>query len=111
MTDRCVFCDYAGPSEIVADDPAGFVIAPLNPVAPGHMLAVSRGHVDHALADPDTFGRLATLAADYARAEGLAACNLVASVGGAATQTIGHLHLHIVPRRRGDGLALPWTDP
>jgi histidine triad (HIT) family protein len=36
-------------------------------------------------------------------------CNIITSVGAEATQTVFHLHLHVVPRRFGDGLALPWT--
>jgi histidine triad (HIT) family protein len=36
-------------------------------------------------------------------------CNIITSAGSDATQTVFHLHLHVVPRRAGDGLALPWT--
>jgi histidine triad (HIT) family protein len=46
-------------------------------------------------------------AAQWARTCGDA--NLITSVGSAATQTVFHLHVHVVPRRAGDGLALPWT--
>lgn len=35
--------------------------------------------------------------------------NLITSRGPAATQTVPHLHLHLIPRREGDGLTLPWT--
>ena len=41
---------------------------------------------------------------------GAASCNLITSVGAAATQTVKHLHIHIVPRHEGDGLHLPWTE-
>lgn len=36
--------------------------------------------------------------------------NLITSRGAAATQSVFHLHLHLVPRTEGDGLALPWRD-
>jgi len=36
-------------------------------------------------------------------------CNVITSVGREATQSVFHLHVHVVPRREGDGLALPWT--
>ncbi len=38
-------------------------------------------------------------------------CNVITSRGAAATQTVRHLHVHVVPRRQGDGILLPWTDP
>jgi histidine triad (HIT) family protein len=35
-------------------------------------------------------------------------CNIITSAGTEATQTVFHLHVHIVPREAGDGLELPW---
>jgi diadenosine tetraphosphate (Ap4A) HIT family hydrolase len=35
--------------------------------------------------------------------------NIITSIGPAASQTVMHTHLHIVPRTEGDGLHLPWT--
>ena len=34
--------------------------------------------------------------------------NLITSKGRPATQSVFHLHLHLVPRKVDDGLALPW---
>jgi len=36
--------------------------------------------------------------------------NIITSIGSAATQTVMHAHIHIVPRAEGDGLKLPWAD-
>jgi diadenosine tetraphosphate (Ap4A) HIT family hydrolase len=76
----------------------------------GHLLVTPRGHVDDATTDPvvsgTTMQRAAELAADLG-----SDCNLITSCGPAATQTVRHLHLHVVPRTTGDGLALPWTTP
>ena len=36
--------------------------------------------------------------------------NLITSIGAAATQTVFHLHVHVVPRHEGDGLLLPWSN-
>lgn len=80
---------------------------PLNPVTPGHMLIVPRRHVESAAADPGIAGAGATVAAQYAAT--LPAANIITSVGAEATQTVRHLHWHVVPRREGDGLPLPWT--
>ena len=38
-------------------------------------------------------------------------CCLIVVCGAEATQTVPHLHIHIVPRRAGDRLTLPWTKP
>jgi hypothetical protein len=46
---------------------------------------------------------------EWAKRHGVGDCNLIASRGPAATQTVPHLHLHLVPRLEGDGLPLPWT--
>jgi histidine triad (HIT) family protein len=48
-------------------------------------------------------------AADLADAVG-GDMNIISSKGPAATQTVFHLHLHLVPRTAGDCLALPWTN-
>ncbi len=36
--------------------------------------------------------------------------NLITSVGTLATQSIKHLHIHVIPRYLNDGLVLPWGD-
>jgi hypothetical protein len=57
--------------------------------------------------DPAVSASVMAAAADLAA--GLPAANIITSRGTAATQTVYHLHLHVVPRNAGDGLALPWT--
>ena len=115
MTD-CPFCqkiaaggDGYGP---VHDTAMASVkrFAPLNPVTPGHTLFVPVEHYGRAddgnLATADAFDA----AIRYAKKEGVGAYNLIQSNGAPATQTVPHVHVHLVPRREGDGLALPWTD-
>ena len=36
--------------------------------------------------------------------------NLITSAGAAAEQTVFHLHLHVVPRWRGDGFGAIWPN-
>lgn len=104
MNTDCPFCDYAGPSKVLLERDGVFFIEPLNPVTPGHVLAIPRQHIEDALADPEVTGEVMEVAAWFATGD----CNLITSVGAAATQTVRHLHIHIVPRREGDGLLLPW---
>ena len=109
MRDGCPFCDYEGPSEIRFERNGVYFIEPINPVVPGHILAIPRQHVEHALEDEDVTGRVFAEAAWYVGAH--EQVNLITSVGEAATQTVRHLHVHIVPRAVGDGLLLPWSSP
>jgi histidine triad (HIT) family protein len=82
---------------------------PLNPVVPGHRLVVPKVHVEDFAQDPATTASVCRDAAVVARSMSAEAVNLITSWGEAATQTVKHLHIHLVPRAPGDGLALPWT--
>lgn len=116
----CVFCDLiadgSGPGhrprvEFLNERGAveAVVFEPLNPVVPGHVLAVPVEHVAHAADDPEVSALTMRAAARYAQ-EHYESFNIITSANEAATQTVYHLHLHVVPRRFGDGLKLPWTD-
>jgi histidine triad (HIT) family protein len=105
----CPFCGRidANDVEIVWEDVVAFT--PLNPVTPGHLLVVPDQHVEDARTDPLITAEVMRRAAEVARDAG--ECNIITSAGAAATQTVQHLHVHVVPRREGDGLLLPWTHP
>lgn len=105
----CVFCKRIARDEFDYWDEWNVAFQPLNPVTPGHFLVVPRTHVSSALASPVHAGHALKFAAFLANQMNLGAANFITSAGAAATQTVPHLHLHIVPRREGDGLALPWT--
>jgi len=117
MRDDCPFCKRidAGEFDSFTDDHPDVVwFEPLNPVTPGHMLFVPARHVEDALADPYTSAITMEIASrwwsrNWGIRSGERDCNLITSVGAPATQTVKHLHLHLVPRRAGDGLHLPWT--
>lgn len=107
----CPFCQIAasrpGNSEIM-------VVEPLEPVTGGHLLIVPRLHIRDAAADPNLAARCFFLAATAVK-DGLFGvahgdANIITSIGAAASQTVFHFHLHIVPRTAGDHLLLPWSD-
>lgn len=75
------------------------------------MLFVPVRHTPDASAPNGSYdaGLAMETAARYAAYHGVKSFNLITSCGKAATQTVEHLHVHLVPRREGDGLKLPWT--
>jgi diadenosine tetraphosphate (Ap4A) HIT family hydrolase len=106
----CPFCARINRNEYI--DRYGNVVRfePLNPVVPGHMLFVPARHATSAAIDPDGAAQAMEFAAAYVRdiyAHHTAA-NIITSIGPAATQTVWHTHIHVIPRREGDGLTLPW---
>jgi histidine triad (HIT) family protein len=106
----CPFCEIVAgraPATIVRDWPDALAIVPLNPIVEGHTLVIPKEHVPDFAHDPDvaadTMWRAALLAQKSDRP-----MNLITSRGREATQSVWHLHLHLVPRAANDGLALPW---
>lgn len=77
------------------------------PILPGHSLVVPKVHCDHILKLDDTaIAEFMQLARDASalllhvfRADGF---DWAIQEGKAAGQTVGHLHLHIIPRHDGD---------
>ena len=113
MSDSCVFCeiiDGQSPADVVLDAPDVLGIVPLNPVTPGHVIFLPKVHVSDAADDPEVTGYTMKAASLYGKNEqSIDSMNLITSVGENATQSVYHLHIHVVPRRMGDLLPLPWT--
>src|SRR3954464_12810508 len=106
----CVFCSIAAgevDAELVleSDDFVAFLDA--RPVFKGHVLLVPREHVV-TLPDLPAGLRDGFLAAAQRLAgavvEGLGAQGSFVAVNNVVSQSVAHLHLHVVPRTKGDGL-------
>lgn len=112
MTD-CPFCEIiAGraPAEwVVSPDywPDAVAFFPLLPVTEGHTLIVPKEHVRDFADDPEIFAATARRAAELMRWTPRP-MNVITSRGREASQSVFHLHLHLIPRAENDGLALPW---
>ena len=98
----CVFC-----KKFEDTDNDIIAIIPLNPVVEGHRLIIPREHVSDFTENPKVFADVAEYASMYAKHSG--DYNLITSKGEATTQSVFHLHVHLIPRKEGDGLTLPWT--
>lgn len=106
----CPFCEInAGhaPATFVHEWSNAIAIVPLNPVVDGHTLVIPKTHVRDFAADPEVSAATMRRAAELMRWTDRP-MNLITSRGAEATQSVFHLHLHLVPRAKGDGLALPW---
>jgi histidine triad (HIT) family protein len=106
----CVFCGIVAgtvPAFKVVDSPDGVGFLDTRPVFKGHVLVVPRGHVGQltdlpAAALPGYFTLVQRVAAAVPAA--LGAQGTFVAVNNVVSQSVPHLHTHVVPRTRGDGL-------
>ncbi len=112
----CLFCAIVArtePAEIVAESDHALAFMDANPATDGHTLVVPKPHaVDIWELDPEDGRAVWTLVQDVAdaarealRPHGL---TLFHANGKAGFQHVFHLHVHVVPRWRGDGLVQSW---
>jgi histidine triad (HIT) family protein len=110
MTNSCIFCEivaHRAPANIIEEDGLVMAFVPLNPVVEGHILVVPHQHVSDFTDNPEVSAGTMWFASELAQKLG-GPYNLITSKGPEATQSVFHLHLHLVPRKKDDGLALPW---
>ncbi|HEX9063562.1 MAG TPA: HIT family protein [Streptosporangiaceae bacterium] len=109
MTD-CTFCAVAAgelPAQVVLADPDVVAFLDLRPVFKGHVLVVPRQHyvtladLPAALLAP-FFGAVRLLSAVLPAA--LGAQGSFVGLNNVVSQSVPHLHAHVVPRTKGDGL-------
>ena len=106
----CLFCrivDGDERAELVLDEPHALAFLDYRPVFPGHCLLVPRRHYE-TLSDlpDDEIGPLFATARGLARAveAGMEADGSFVAMNNRVSQSVPHLHVHVVPRRRKDGL-------
>jgi histidine triad (HIT) family protein len=106
----CLFCAIVAgtvPAFKVVESPDGVAFLDVRPVFKGHVLVVPRPHVPQ-LTDlpaeliPGFFGLVQRLAA--AVPLGLGAQGTFVAMNNIVSQSVPHLHAHVVPRTKGDGL-------
>lgn len=106
----CPFCAIAtGGAEAtrVYEDEATLAFLDRSPLAIGHCLLVPRAHVPTLFeADDTTLAALATASKRLGRAvrDAFAADGLFVSQNNVVSQSVPHLHVHLVPRAFGDKL-------
>lgn len=108
---NCVFCQIISKhlkSEIIYEWDDVISIVPINPVCTGHILFIPKIHVSNFSENPEVTALTYKRCAEFYATNNIDA-NLITSKGKNATQTIFHLHIHLVPRLQNDGLHLPWS--
>ena len=106
----CMFCGIAAgevPAQVVLDEPAVVAFLDARPLFKGHVLVLPREH-HQTLADlPDRlieplFSQVRRISAVMPGA--LGAQGTFVAANNVVSQSVPHLHVHVVPRTRGDGL-------
>jgi histidine triad (HIT) family protein len=119
MVTECVFCEImAGraPGDIVYQDDLTVAFIDPRQHNPGHVLVVPRTHInDIRELDPrtgaglmDTLIKIAIAVTQAFPSEGM---SLWHAIGPAAFQEVPHMHMHVHPRRLGDGLLRVYPGP
>ena len=113
----CIFCRIANgeiPSATVFEDEQVRVILDLGPAARGHALVLPKEHFKDSTEAPEALlGHMMAVGASVGAAEmkafGAGGFNLIQNNGEAAGQSVFHLHLHVIPRKAGDGAVGLWA--
>ena len=106
----CLFCKIAAGTvhaPVVFEDETSLAFLDHRPVFPGHTLLIPKGHYETLGDLPDALiqplfaaGQLLARAVESA----LAADGAFVAINNKVSQSVPHLHVHLVPRRRKDGL-------
>jgi len=104
---ECPFCKHPSNREIIAESAMAFSLYDLFPVNPGHALIIPKRHVANYFALDAAEQAACVQLLQFVQAilterynpDGF---NVGINVGEAAGQTVPHVHIHLIPRYRGD---------
>jgi histidine triad (HIT) family protein len=108
--ERCIFCSIirgAVPCFKVFEDDISLAFLDHRPLFPGHTLLIVKSHIETLLDLPDSLiGPLFINVRFLSQAvtQGMQAEGTFVAVNNRVSQSVPHFHVHIVPRRKGDGL-------
>ncbi|HEX2573849.1 MAG TPA: HIT family protein [Polyangia bacterium] len=106
----CIFCDIVAgraPAALVYHDGGITAFLDVRPLFKGHVLVVPDGHAETLVdIDPATLMALFAVVQRLSGAvvRGLGAEGSFVAVNNRVSQSVPHLHVHVVPRAKGDGL-------
>lgn len=111
-TDNCVFCKIVKgeiKSEVIKNSENFIAIRDINPVSEGHSLVISKQHFVTLLDMPNSLGAemlqfAKELASDMIVKKLGNGFNVIMNNFPSAGQFVMHAHMHIIPRKDGDGI-------
>lgn len=114
--ENCIFCKIlAGeiPSTAVYEDDDFKAILDVNPAARGHVIILPKNHAANIYELPDEDAskimvvakKIATAIEKAYHCDGV---NILQNNGEVAGQTVFHLHVHVIPRFKGDTVNIGW---
>jgi histidine triad (HIT) family protein len=114
-TRHCIFCDLihgAAEVSVCYEDAVAIAFMDVQPVNAGHVLVVPREHYESLLDVPHDVGMhlfeiAMKLSPVIRHVTGCDDMNLVVNSGEHAGQDVFHYHVHLIPRRVGDGFDVP----
>ena len=112
----CIFCKIASgavPARTVLEDDDCIAFLDIAPLSSGHCLLVPKRHFDSFDRMPaDVAGSVLSQLSGLSKAVQVAAnadgFNILLNSGKAAGQEVMHVHIHVIPRKEGDGLGYRW---
>ena len=113
---NCIFCKIVAgtvPCFKLAEDADTLAFMDINPVHDGHSLVIPKAHYPTVFdISPDAFAATARATTRVARAVNAAVkpdgLSLIQANGSGAAQSVGHFHVHVLPRWLGDRLLVNW---
>jgi len=114
MISECIFCKISNGDILrqkIYENDTFFSILDANPKVEGHSLVISRKHFETVLDLPSTIGeelldcikKTSLILMEKYKSEGF---NLGSNNFEAAEQVVKHVHFHILPRKKNDGLKI-----
>lgn len=123
MTEDCLFCKIVAgkiPSNKIYEDDSVFAFLDINPASEGHTLVLPKKHFN-SFTEMDSgevaslFEAVRKLTSAVEKAFSAEGSNIGINNGKVAGQEVPHTHVHIIPRKRGDGgrgvKSIVWTEP
>ncbi len=111
----CIFCKIVrreAPASIVREDASTLAFMDIQPMNPGHVLVIPKAHAAYVEDQPrGAVGPILGASTEISRAlrtSGIRceAVSFYLANGREAGQEVFHVHMHVIPRWRGDGLGL-----